>query len=144
MRAQLLALALAMLAPAPRAAGRDDFRVVVNVANPVTALPRKTVAEIFLKKLITWPGGGGTISAVEPPDRSPTREGFCQAIHGKSATALRMHWTRVMFAGDDAPPVTRPTDADVLEYVRATPGAIGYVSASAPLGPGVKPIQVER
>ncbi len=144
MRAHLFALALALLTPAPRAAERDDFRVVVNAANPVSALPRKTVGEIFLKKVITWPGGGGTIAAVEPPDRSPTREGFCQAIHGKSATALRMHWTRVMFAGDDAPPLTRPTDADVLEYVRATPGAIGYVSASAPLGPGVKAIQVER
>ncbi len=143
MRAHLVALALAALGLAPRVADGDEFRVVVNAANPVAALPRKTVAEIFLTKIIAWPAGGGTISAVEPPDRSPTREGFCQAIHGKSATALRMHWTRVMFAGDDAPPATRATDAEVLEFVRATPGAIGYVSAAAPLGPGVKPIQVQ-
>ena len=40
------------------------------------------------------------------------------------------------------PPLERTTDAEVLEYVPSTPGAIGYVSAGAELGAQVKVLSV--
>jgi ABC-type phosphate transport system substrate-binding protein len=40
------------------------------------------------------------------------------------------------------PPPVRPSDSAVLDFVRATPGGIGYVSASASLPSGVKALAV--
>lgn len=143
MRVRLLTLLLLATGSAvvTRAGEPDEFRVVVNASNPVETLSRKQVGEIFMKKVIAWPGGE-TIQAVEPPDRAPVRERFCQAIHGKTSSALRMHWTRVMFSGEDAPPVMRPSDGELLAFVRSMPGGIGYISPAALLGPGVKAIRV--
>jgi hypothetical protein len=36
------------------------------------------------------------------------------------------------------------TEAEVLAHIRATPGAIGYVSAGASLGTGVRKVEVVK
>jgi len=40
------------------------------------------------------------------------------------------------------PPPVKQTDQDVLAFVAATPGAIGYVSTSIPLPEGVREIAI--
>ena len=47
-----------------------------------------------------------------------------------------------MFAGRAVPPAERASDAEVLAYVRATPGAAGYVSADVVLDSGVRRLTV--
>ena len=50
-------------------------------------------------------------------------------------------WQQQIFAGKDVPPDTKASDADVIAFVSATPGAIGYVSAGAAVA-GVKVVKV--
>jgi hypothetical protein len=47
-----------------------------------------------------------------------------------------------VFSGRDTPPAIKASDASVLEFVRANPGAIGYVSPGADLA-GVKVVSVQ-
>ena len=65
-------------------------------------------------------------------ETSPVRDSFSREVLGKSVPAVEQYWTQAIFSGRAVPPVEKRTDADVLAYVRETPGAIGYVSASTP------------
>jgi ABC-type phosphate transport system substrate-binding protein len=104
---------------------------VVNGANPVTALPRDLASKMFLKKVQTWESG----LAVAPVDReqgSPVRAAFSKAVHGKPVSAVVSYWQQQIFSGREVPPPERTSDAAVIAFVRANPGAIGYVSGPPP------------
>ena len=119
----------------------QGFTVVVNEANPVASLTKDEVARIFLKKTKEWPAGG-TIAAVDLGKGASAREAFTRAVHGRSVGAIESHWQQQIFSGKDVPPPEKASDADVLAFVRANPGAIGYVSAGSATGAGVKAIRV--
>jgi ABC-type phosphate transport system substrate-binding protein len=136
-----LAALLALAAGAPRPATAADFVVVVNAANSQTALPAAEVSNMFLQKTHQW-GSGERVRAVDLPEASAARESFSRAIHGRPTAAVKAYWQRMIFSGIDTPPPEKPTPADVLAYVKANPGAIGYVPAGTPLPDGVKALKV--
>jgi ABC-type phosphate transport system substrate-binding protein len=139
MRAPLALAAAALLAAALPAAA-EDFKVVVHPDNPASSLSAAQVSRLFLKKSLRWPEGR-PVRPVEPA--SPRlRERFAVAIHDKSLNAVKSYWNQIIFSGRDVPPLEKPDDAGVLAYVRAEPGAIGYVSAAAD-ATGVKVLLVE-
>lgn len=140
-----LVLALAGLligAPAVQAQSpAAGYRVVVNAANPVSSVAARDLGRMFRKEVTRWKDG----SAVQPVDQrtqSPARAAFTKQVHGRTVAAIAEFWRQQIFSGRNVPPVERATDDEVLEYVRSTPGAIGYVSASAELGPQVKVLVV--
>jgi ABC-type phosphate transport system substrate-binding protein len=139
----LTALALAAAAPAPAAAQgtTPSYVVVVNAANPLTSLSKGDLAKIFLKKVDRW-SNGQQATPVNLGDTSPARERFTRDILGKSITALESYWQQQIFSGKNVPPVSKASDAEVIEFVRANPGAVGYVSAKAADAPGVKRLGV--
>lgn len=139
MRPLLLALLLLLLGVAAPAAAADEFKVVVHPDNPVAHLTQAQVSRLFLKKTLRWPEGR-TVHPVEPA--SPRlRERFALSIHEKSLNAVKSYWNQLIFSGRDVPPLEKADDAGVLAYVRAEPGAIGYVSPGADLS-GVKVLLV--
>jgi ABC-type phosphate transport system substrate-binding protein len=136
-----LAALLALAAGAPRPAAAADFVVVINAANPQASLPAAEVSNMFLQKTHQW-GSGERVRAVDLPESSAARESFSRAIHGRPTSAVKAYWQRMIFSGVDTPPPEKLTPADVLAYVKANPGAIGYVPAGTPLPDGVKALKV--
>jgi len=139
-------LAAAGLLLLERAAGSGSepppaaFMIIVNPANPDSALERSVVAALFLKKLTHWESGEAVLP-VDLPLTSATREAMTEAIHGKSLAALRSYWQRKVFSGRGQPPSVVDTETEVVVYVMAHPGAIGYVSASTDVA-GAKTIEI--
>lgn len=129
----VLAAALLLGLAAPAAA--DDFKVVVHPDNPVGELSAAQVSRLFLKRTLRWPEGR-PVQPVEPA-APHLRERFALAVHEKSLNAVKAYWNQLIFSGRDVPPIEKATDAEVLAYVRANPGAIGYVAPGADLA-GVK------
>jgi ABC-type phosphate transport system substrate-binding protein len=77
---------------------------------------------------------------VIPVDQLPeskVRAAFSKEVHGTSATAIAELWQQ-RGAGGTTPPAMLASDQEVLDFVRANPGAVGYVSATTELGPGLK------
>ena len=107
----------------------DDYAVVINFRNPVTALDRRAVSALFLKRVSLWEGGGAVLPVDGP--NSPVREAFSKDVHGRKASAVRSHWLQVIFSGRGVPPPEKASDREVIEYVRTHDGAIGYVSPQA-------------
>jgi ABC-type phosphate transport system substrate-binding protein len=120
-------------AATPASSGEPlEFRVVVHPSNTLDAMSRQDVADLFLKKVTKWPNGGPVLP-VDLGDKSPVREKFSRAVHGKSAAAIAAFWQQQIFSGRGTPPTQKRDDDDVLSHVRANPGAVGYVSAGASL-----------
>ena len=137
-----LALAAALVLAGSRTAHAQDFVVIVNAANPAASVSKSEASNIFLKKAAKWSHG----AAAQPVDQqksSALRDAFSRGVHGKPASAIVSFWQQQIFSGKDVPPPEKGADADVLAFVRANPGAVGYVSAGADLGAGVKRVPVK-
>ena len=139
-RIALLILALAALFTGSEAAAQD-FQVVVNAANGASSISKDELSKIFLKKSTQWPGGAAAV-AVDLKAADATREAFSQAVHGRGTSAIASYWQQQIFAGKDVPPEEKGSPADVIAFVAANPGAVGYVPVGTSLGSGVKAISV--
>ena len=137
----LLAAGLLLGATAPEPVPAQDFAVIVNAANPVSSLSKEEVAKLFLKKSVSWQSGA-TVAAVELPMTAKTREAFARDVLGKTLAQVKSYWQQQIFSGRDVPLPEKPTDNDVVAFVRSNPNAIGYVSKGAEVGRGVKVISL--
>lgn len=118
----------------------QSFKIIVNASNEVSSLSQKEVSDYFMKKKTKWPSGIA-VAPVDQSSSSKVREQFSQQIHGKSTGAIRNYWQQAAFSGSGTAPTEKASDSDVIEYVKKTPGAIGYISADANVS-GVKVISV--
>jgi ABC-type phosphate transport system substrate-binding protein len=121
----------------PGAATAADYKVVVNAANPLATLTRAAVARIFLKKTTTWPNGHSA-DPIDQPTSSATRRAFSKDVLGMDTREVATYLNQLIFSGRGVPPLTKPSDAEVLSYIRNSANAIGYVAEDAKLEEGVK------
>jgi ABC-type phosphate transport system substrate-binding protein len=141
MRARFLSLLLLAAAPSVHAEGLG-YQVIVHPSNAAQSVTRRQLSDMFLKKLTHWPDGS-TIEPVEPPEKSRTRSYFLSDVmNGRSALALKTFWQKRVFSGRDTPPLEKASEEDVVAYVRATPGAVGYVATATPVA-GVKVLEIK-
>jgi ABC-type phosphate transport system substrate-binding protein len=135
--------ALLLLASGPRgtAHAADGYKVIVHPANPVSSLPREQVSRYFLKKATNWKAGGAVAPVDRDRDAAP-RAAFSREVLHKSVAEVTAYWQQQFFSGRGVPPAEKRTDADVVAFVTANPGAIGYVAQSAEVG-DAKVIEVE-
>lgn len=126
---------------APAAHAQGDVKVIVNSANPLSELQASEVANLFLKRALKFPGGGPAVP-VDQAKNSAIRASFARTVLGRPVSAVDAYWQQQIFAGGELPPATKAADDDVVAFVKATPGAIGYVSAGASVA-GVKVVSVK-
>lgn len=141
----LLALTAVLLVPLPDSgalAQDNGFKLVINAGNPATAETKATLSKLFLKKVREW-GDKQKVTAYDLDEKSDARRAFSDAIHGKSVTAIKSYWQRMIFSGRDVPPDEIASEADLLRRIATERGAIGYVSAKTPLPEGVKELKVK-
>ena len=142
MKSRLAATLVLIALAGPRPAGAADaFKVIVNSRMTGRAISRETLEQVYLGKVERW-GDGKPIAAVDLSTTSPVRAAFSQAVLGMSVVGVRMHWTRTVASGH-APPMARSTDEDVIAFVGARTGAVGYVSADAVLPDTVHVVTVQ-
>jgi ABC-type phosphate transport system substrate-binding protein len=115
----------------PSAGSAADFKIIVNKANPVTDLSAGDVAAMLTKKTTKWPNGT-VVTPVDQVESSEVRTLFSREILRKTTSAMKSYWRQQIFSGLDLPPLEKPGDSQVIEFVRANPGAIGYVSNVGP------------
>jgi ABC-type phosphate transport system substrate-binding protein len=135
-------LAVAMLAAgaAPVVSADVPFRVIVHPQVKGTQIPRAALTSIFLKQAPKW-GDGSTVLPVDQSVRSPVRKSFSSDVLQQGLVEVQVYWQRKMAKGLTPPPV-KTSDEEIVSFVASTPGAIGYVSSSAPLPDSVREIAI--
>jgi ABC-type phosphate transport system substrate-binding protein len=133
-----------ILTASPSAAQDTSLtEMIVGANNPIRDMPRPDVVRIFMGQVTTWKDGT-KIRPVDQSMTSPVRKDFSREVLKQSLLVVDNYWKQQIFAGRAAPPVVRQTDAAVVEFVSATPGAIGYVSVGYNLPNGVRALTIRE
>jgi len=123
-------------------ADAQTYKVIVNNANETESVSKKELSMVFLKKKKQW-DNGVAITPVEHPVRAELRASFSKDVFNKSVDAMRSYWQRAIFSGLATAPVEKPTDREIVEFVKNNEGAIGYVS-TATSTVGVKTLVIKE
>ena len=119
-----------------------SYKVIVNKDNPVSQLTKDKVSKLLLKKMTKWENG----EKVEPVDLkadSNIRKSLSKIVHGKSVSAIKAYWQKKIFSGKGIPPAEKKNDTNVIAYVKAKSGGIGYVSLNTNTN-GVKVVKISN
>jgi len=114
------------------------FKVIVNPTVVGQTLPRQVLAEIYLGTVERW-GDGSPITAVDLSSTSTVRQAFSQQALGMPIEAVRYHWMRKVASGK-RPPLSKGSDDEVIAFVAAERGSVGYVSLAAHVPPTVREV----
>jgi ABC-type phosphate transport system substrate-binding protein len=121
-------------------AARADMIVIANSDVLVWELDAGTAKTVFLGKKTKWGDGTSIIPVVLR--RGPTHEAFLRKIVKRTPSQYSTFWKRAIFTGTGMPPKSFATEEEVVGFVRASPGAIGYVDSSTP-HEGVKVLSIQ-
>jgi hypothetical protein len=124
----LLAISPALAADAPA-----PFRVVAHRDVPGSSVSREFLANAFLKNVTRWPDDQ-PLRPVDLRIDAGARKGFSEAILRRTVAAVKAYWQQRIFSGRGVPPPALDSDRAVLDYVASHPGAVGYISGTAPVG----------
>jgi ABC-type phosphate transport system substrate-binding protein len=128
-----VAVGFAVALAAGSVAATDDYKVVVNPSNPVIAVDRAFLREIYLRKATDWTGDG-PIRPIELANRFSVRERFAHEVLKKTPAQLKIYWNQQIFSGKGVPPPEADSTAAAVAYVIANPGAIAYLPVDADPG----------
>lgn len=105
--------------------------VIVNKSTPVSKITAGSLLQIYLLNNTKW-SDGTKIIAYYNKDQSICQK-LCDFI-GMDIISLRKHWMKLQLSGEAKAPEAINDDAEMIQKVASTSGAIGYVNASAVKG----------
>ena len=106
---------------------------IVVISHSGTAVSADEIRDIFLGENEF---AGGTKLVVI--DNASAQSDFLSKFMHMDIAKYNSIWTKKSFRDGLTPPAVKSGDAEVIEYIKRTPGAIGYVSTRPA---GVKVIQ---
>ena len=136
----IMVLSLVVLgAVAPHAAVRDA-KIIANNSVTVASVSEDELKGILLTTRTSLADGAHLEPVLLKSGR--VHDALIRDLLGKTASGLDSYYRSLVFAGKGAMPRRFSTEAELVAYVRATKGAIGYVSPDTPTD-GVKILEVK-
>ena len=134
-----LLIALVICAPAGAAAS-NDIKVIVNPSVAASTVSADELKGVFLETKTSLSDG----SHVEPVllKSGAVHDAFLKQYVGKTDEALNTYYRSLVFTGKGSMPKAFASDAEVVNFVEKTKGAIGYVGAGTNTG-GAKTLEVK-
>lgn len=106
-----------------------ELVVIVGKSGP-DAMTKEQVADVFLGKAASLPGGAAA-APQDQPESSPLRDEFYTKVTGKSAAQAKAYWSKLAFTGKGTPPPEAANSAAVKKAVAGAAGGIGYIEKAA-------------
>lgn len=123
----------------PGAVYAGDIVIIANNKVAESSLSGEDVKNIFLFKKKKW-ANGQTIDFVVLKDGA-VHKAFLKGYAKKTPSQFKRYFKTLVFTGKGKPPKSFASEKELVGYVAATEGAIGYVSSGAKTG-SVKTISV--
>lgn len=109
---------------------RADLYVVTNQDNPANSLSLKEVRKVFLGRLHLYPGTEHEPLAIDLPQTSQVYRAFYEKTVGISLPKLKRYRAYYLFSGKGKIPSEAASSEAVLEAIKRSTYAIGYVETS--------------
>jgi hypothetical protein len=127
-------LALRGIGIAPAAVSPSSVLVIAHADTP--ALTEDLLQRVYLGKVVEV--NGQPVIPVNLAKGSALRKDFMERILAQDHDKFIGYWTVRCYIGKGCPPREFSSVEDQLEYIRSTPGAIGYVDGNIEVKPGLK------
>ena len=134
-------VALTLMSAAPSGSGTQEFQVVVHASVRGAWISRTNLTAIFTRQADRW-GDKAVAKPVDQSAKSPVRHAFTVSVLGRSMGEIQQYWQNRVATDRVFPPPIMATDEEVLRYVAATAGAVGYVGLDTAIPEGVKVLSV--
>ena len=134
-----LCMIVISLCVSTQAAGAE-LMVIANSDVAASEVDRVILQAIFLGKKTQWEDGGGIVPV--NLKKGPTYQEFLKVIVKRTPAQYRSFWRRAIFTGTGSPPKSFAVEEKIVEFVRASPGAVGYIDTSTP-HEGVKVLSIQ-
>lgn len=118
------------------------FKLVVNQASAIDSIDLDTLRRVYLGKQSIV--GSQRISRIVVLKDGPVHESFTHVVAGKNPITFLNYWKRLVFTGKGSMPLSLTDENEVMEYLRDSPGAIGYVSNEHQLHSGLKTLRLRK
>lgn len=109
---------------------QDSFIIIINSSVTIDSLRKEDLRNIFLGKKTKWDNG----QLIKPAmlTSGELHENFIDQIVRKSTFAFDNYWRQRIYTGQGVPPVQLEQEQELIDYVKNTQGAIGYMSFCIP------------
>ncbi len=131
------ALILPLTAATPAAA--QDVVVIANKNLGSSDISAEDLAAIFLGKKSTWDSGEDAVFVVF--DDEQAQESFMVKYLQKQPSQFKSYWKKLVFTGKGRMPKYLSSQAEVLQFVENTPGAVSFLPEAT--GGSVKILNVK-
>ncbi len=101
--------------------------VVGNFAENVK-LSKDEISNFYLGYSRRLPGEGDVVTLTSLSDKSSTSVLFYKMVIGRSVSAMKSHWSYLVFTGKGSAPNTFSSEMELTEFLEKTPNSIGYLS----------------
>lgn len=99
------------------------------IAHPSLSLSSEELKDVYMgEKQFAGP------IKLAPTDNSAIQGDFLAKTLNLEASRYASLWIKKSFRGGLAAPLVKPSDAEVISYVKNTMGAVGYISTPPPQG----------
>jgi hypothetical protein len=112
------------------AAGAQNVVLVANVSVQISSIRASDLRAIFTGEKTRFADGSHAVPVTLKG--GPAHEVFLKNYCDESPDEFRAQWRKAVFTGQGAMPKAFASEAALIEYVVATPGAVGYVSRILP------------
>lgn len=130
--ALLLIVSIAILSAFNTAPAKDSIIVIINNDNPITRLTTSEAKLYYLRKLKSrWPGINKNIRPVDRKTKCAERNAFYESILKMEDKAVDSYFAKRQFQNAERAPEKMTSDSEVIDYVSAEIGAIGYIKSSS-------------
>jgi hypothetical protein len=122
-------LAALLLVVSTAAVPQDSALAVEVIVSPSlekVTLDRSLLRAVFTMRVREWPDGT-PVRVFVLPDDNPLSDQFYREQLGMYSYVLRRAWDRMVFTGTGFAPTVVRSDKEMVDRVRDTPGAIGFV-----------------
>lgn len=103
-----------------------EVEVIVSPSLTEITMDRSLLRAVFTMRVRQWPDGS-PIRVFVLPDDDPLSDQFYRERLGMYSYVLRRAWDRMVFTGTGFAPTVVRSEGEMIERVRSTPGAIGFV-----------------
>ena len=112
-----------------------DVLIITNRGTEISSLKKKEIKDIFTGKRTRWNGSGKIIIATLK--NSGVHEEFLRQFVKKTPSQFRNFWRRKVFTGEGKIPKVFTSEANLIDFVARTKGAVAYISS-----PTRKPVKI--
>ncbi|MCP4460562.1 MAG: hypothetical protein GY816_21450 [Cytophagales bacterium] len=132
-------LILALLTGTESSAQTDNYYVVANASVPVTDMTKDELVSNLMGKKTRWSDKSKIVLGLMDSDTG-TGKKIAEDILGLTTSQMNKYYLTMVFQGKMSPPKFFSSEADLINFLSSTNGAIGITSK--PIREGVKTISI--